>query len=59
MNAASHIERIAALTGRKPIKAPKPLTVRVQWPAMMDARIAEARRDMGEERWAELNAEWK
>lgn len=53
------LERIAALSGRKPIDWPNPVVVAVQWPAMMDARIAEARRDMGEERWAELNAEWK
>jgi hypothetical protein len=54
----SDLEYIAAHLGRKPIKAPHRVEVRCNWPAGMDRQIAQARADMGEERWAALQAEW-
>lgn len=53
-------EALAMLAGREPIVPASPLET---WPRAdftgLDMLIAGARREMGEARWQELNAEWE
>lgn len=44
--------------GKKPIDPPQPLSVSVAVVPALDARIADARADMGEFEWQRLQAEW-
>jgi len=47
--------------GQPEIHWPQPITAQVSRAieGQLDSRIAQARRDMGEDRWNELNAEWE
>jgi len=52
------MERLAIMAGREPIDAPKPLECHVH-KSGTPRLVREARLQMGEARWAELNAEWE
>lgn len=56
--AASALEYIGLVTGRDPIKPPPPVDAQTYRTVGLDRQIARARREMGEARWAQLNAEW-
>ena len=47
--------------GQPEIHWPQPINAQVSRAieGQLDSRIAQARRDMGEDRWNELNAEWE
>lgn len=57
--AMSDLEYIGAVTGRDPIKRIRFVEERPYRLAGLDAQIAQARREMGEAKWQQLNKEWE
>jgi hypothetical protein len=57
---AASVNDLADKFGKKPIDPPQPIEAMVSFTLLdrLDDRIAPARREMGEERWAQLQAEW-
>lgn len=57
MSAPVTIAHLGELLGKAPISV-EPVSEPIASHANLDRFVARARREMGEERWNELNAEW-
>ena len=58
---AATLKSAMAEIGQPEIHWPQPINAQVSRAieGQLDSRIAQASRDMGEDRWNELNAEWE